>query len=156
VETDPDNSANHVLHLVQRRCRNAPQSPRDDLRQRAQHRRRQNLPGVLPSQVARGQQPLDIRLYFQSRSEDNRSAYAHPTWDAGRAQFHAHRQRGPDVWRLRPPSPPVPQPNQAVTVNASASDPAGVQAVTLWVVGSGRGWQQASMSPGSTAESVRL
>src|ERR1035437_6856562 len=48
-------------------------------------------------------------------------------------------------------SPIIPQPNQAVTVNVSASDPAGVQALTLWWSINGGAWPQAPMGPAPAA-----
>jgi hypothetical protein len=145
VDMDPDSPANHVLHLV---ATGGTETLHNHLETTYANGR--SITDGKTYQVSfrakwlAGNNYLNTRLYFNRVA--HRTVLPMPSQHGtpGRPNSTLTAHLGP-TFAAFGHSPIIPQPNQAVTVNASASDPAGVQALTLrWSVNGG-GWQQAPM-----------
>jgi hypothetical protein len=151
VETDPDNATNHVLHLVAT-------GPTETLHNHLEttYANSRAITDGMTYQVSfrakwlAGNNHLNTRLYFNRVAQTTvlPMPSLHGTPGAPNSTFT--NNIGP-TFAAFGHSPIIPQPNQAVTVSASASDPAGVQALTLWWSVSGGAWQQTPMLAGSAA-----
>ena len=145
VETDPGNPAGHVLHLV---ATGGTEHLHNHLETTYANGR--SLTDGKTYQVSfrakwlAGNNRLNTRLYFNRVAKTTvlPMPSQHGTPGGPNSTLTAHL--GP-TFAAFGHSPIIPQPNQAVTVNASASDPAGVQALTLWWSINGGAWQQAQM-----------
>jgi hypothetical protein len=153
VETDPDNPAGHVLHLV---ATGSTEALHNHLETTYANGR--SITNGKTYQISfrakwlAGNNRLNTRLYFNrvAKTTDLPMPSQHGTPGGRNSTFTAHL--GPTFAALGH-SPIIPQPNQAVTVNVSASDPAGVRAVTLWWSVNGGVWQQAPMLSAQVAAS---
>jgi hypothetical protein len=145
VETDPGNPAGHVLHLV---ATGGTEHLHNHLE--TTYASGRSLTDGKTYQVSfrakwlAGNNRLNTRLYFNRVAKTTvlPMPSQHGTPGGPNSTLTAHL--GP-TFAAFGHSPIIPQPNQAVTVNASASDPAGVQALTLWWSINGGAWQQAPM-----------
>ena len=151
VETDPGNPAGRVLHLV---ATGGTEHLHNHLETTYANGR--SITDGKTYQVSfrakwlAGNNFLNTRLYFNRVAKTTALPIPlqHGTPGGRNSKFIAHL--GP-TFAAFGHSPIIPRPNQAVTVNTSASDPGGVQAVTLrWSVNGGV-WQQAPMLPVSKA-----
>ena len=151
VETDPDNPANHVLHLV---ATGATETLHNHLETTYANGR--SITDGKTYQISfrakwlAGNNRLNTRLYFNRVAKTTVLPIPsqHGTPGARNSTFTTNM--GP-TFAAFGHSPIIPQPNQAVTVSASASDPAGVQALTLWWSVTAGVWRQAPMLAGPAA-----
>ena len=145
VDMDPDSPANHVLHLV---ATGGTETLHNHLETTYANGR--SITDGKTYQVSfrakwlAGNNYLNTRLYFNRVAHRTVLPMPSQPGTPGRPNSTLTAHLGP-TFAAFGHSPIIPQPNQAVTVNASASDPAGVQALTLrWSVNGGA-WQQAPM-----------
>ncbi|MEI7728412.1 MAG: lamin tail domain-containing protein [Verrucomicrobiota bacterium] len=152
VETDPDNAANHVLHLVAT-------GPTGHMHNHLETTLA-NTRAVTNGRVFRisfrakwlaGNNRLNTRLYFNRAAKTTvlPMAAQHGTPGARNSTYVSNL--GPTFGSFSH-SPVVPQPGEAVTISATASDPQGISQMKLWWATNGGAWQSSVMSPatGST------
>ena len=152
VEVDPDNAANHVLHLIATGAtthqHNHLETTYASSRQVTNGREYQVS---FRAKWLAGNNRLNTRLYFNrvARTFALPMPQAHGTPGALNSTFATNV--GPTFESLAH-SPIIPATNEPVTVRISASDPQGVSAVTLWWSTNFTAWQTVAMSPsGGTA-----
>jgi hypothetical protein len=147
VETDPDNPAGHVLHLV---ATGGTEHLHNHLETTYANGR--SITDGKTYQVSfrakwvAGNNRLNTRLYFNRVAKTTvlPMPLQHGTPGGRNSKFITHL--GP-TFAAFGHSPIIPQPNQTVTVSASASDPAGIQALSVWWSVNGGVWQQTPMLP---------
>jgi len=153
IDTDPTSPTNHVLHLV---ATGGTETLHNHLETTYANGRsitdgRMYLVSFRAKWIA-GNNYLNTRLYFNRVAQKTVLARPaqHGTPGARNSTLTAHL--GP-TFAAFGHSPIVPQPTQAVTVNASVSDPAGVKTLTLWWSVNGGTWQQTPMvaAPGASS-----
>lgn len=151
VETDPDNPANQVLHLVAT-------GPTDHMHNHLETTlaNGRSVTDGKSYQVSfrakwlAGNNRLNTRLYFNRVARTTALPRPSVHGTPGAANSRRVSNLGP-TFRDFGHGPVVPQPNQPVTVSVNASDPQGIAAVTLhWSVNGGT-WQTAPMSPSQAA-----
>ncbi|MGO8925383.1 MAG: lamin tail domain-containing protein [Limisphaerales bacterium] len=145
VDTDPDNPANHVLHLV---ATSATETMHNHLE--TTYANGLSITDGKTYQVSfrakwlAGNNYLNTRLYFNRVAQRTVLPMPSQHGTPGGPNSTLTPHLGP-TFAAFSHTPIVPQPSQAVTVNASASDSAGVQALTLWWSVNGGAWQQTPM-----------
>ncbi len=145
VEVDPDNPSNHVLHLIST-------GPTDHMHN---HLETTYAGGRVVTdgrtyQISfrakwlAGNNHLNTRLYFNrvARTTSLPMPLLHGTPGAPNSTYATNI--GPTFTALGH-SPIIPQPNSPVTISASAADPQGIKALTLWWSANGGAWQSAPM-----------
>ncbi len=151
VETDPDHPTGHVLHLV---ATGGTETLHNHLETTYANGR--SITDGKTYQVSfrakwlAGNNRLNTRLYFNRVAKTTvlPMPTQHGTPGGPNSTLTAHL--GP-TFATFGHSPIIPQPNQAVTVSASASDPAGIQAMTAWWSVNGGVWHQSLMLPAPAA-----
>jgi hypothetical protein len=147
VETDPNNPGGHVLHLV---ATGGTEHLHNHLETTYANSR--SITDGKTYQVSfrakwlAGNNRLNTRLYFNRVARTTVLPIPAQHGTPGRRNSTVTAHLGPTFANLGH-SPIVPQPNQAVTVSVSASDPAGVQTATLWWSVNGGAWRQTTMLP---------
>ena len=145
VDTDPANPANHVLHLV---ATGGTEHLHNHLE--TTYASSRSITDGKTYQVSfrakwlAGNNYLNTRLYFNRAPQKTVLPIPaqHGTPGAANSTLTAHL--GPTFASFGH-SPLVPQSTQAVTVNASVSDPAAIQTLVLWWAVNGGAWQQTPM-----------
>jgi hypothetical protein len=151
VEVDPDNPANHVLHLIAtgptEHMHNHLETTLAGGRAVANGREYQIS---FRAKWLGGNNRLNTRLYFNrvARTTALARPSRHGTPGARNSVFATNI--GPTFAALGH-SPVVPKPTEPVTVSVSASDPDGVSAVALRWSAAGGSWNTTPMLPGSPA-----
>ncbi|MDB6032186.1 MAG: hypothetical protein JWM16_2524, partial [Verrucomicrobiales bacterium] len=146
VEVDPDNSANHVLHLTAT-------GPTDHMHNHAET----TLAGGVSIVNGRdyqisfrakwlaGSRDLHTRLYFNRLPKVTTLQVPALNGTPGARNSRYLANAGPTYSGFRH-APAVPNPNQAVTVSVAAQDPDGIATMTLWWALDGGSWNQVPMS----------
>lgn len=153
VIVDPDNAANHVLHL---KATGPTEHMHNHLETtyaggRAIVEGREYQISFRAKWLA-GNHRLNTRLYFNRVAKTTVLPMPALRGTPGAPNSTLTANLGPTFEALSH-SPIIPQANQAVTVSANVSDPQGVTNVTVrWSVNGGA-WQSAPMSPGVAAAS---
>jgi hypothetical protein len=153
VEVDPANPANHVLHLVAAGSTDHMHNHLETTfaNNRAVVNGREYLVSFRAKWIS-GNNRLNSRLYFNRVART--TVLPRPTQHGtpGAPNSTLTTNLGPGFEALAH-APPVPQPNQPVTVSVNAADNQGVKSVTLWTSINGGTWQSQPMSPASGAAS---
>jgi hypothetical protein len=146
VEVDPDNPANHVLHLIST-------GPTDTMHNHLETTYTNGLQVTdgLTYQISfrakwlAGNNQLNTRLYFNrvARTTPLLMPALHGTPGGPNSAFVTNI--GPTFTSLSQ-NPVLPEPNTPVTVTVSAGDPQGVSGVGLWWAVNGGAWQITPMS----------
>ena len=152
VETDPDNAANHVLHLI---TRGWTYHIHDHLETTYANSRtvsdgRQYQVSFRAKWLA-GNNRLNTRLYFNRVAQTTVMPVPTQHGTPGARNSTYATNVGPTFTALGH-SPVVPQPNDLVTVSVSASDPQGVGAVSLWWSANGGAWNTTAMQPSGAGD----
>ena len=147
VEADPDNPANHVLHLV---ATGATEHMHNHLETtyaggRAVTDGRVYQVSFRAKWLA-GNNRLNTRLYFNRAAKTTLLPMPSQHGTPGARNSVYATNIGP-TFACFGHSPVIPKPNAPVTVSVSASDPQGVKAVTLWWAVDGGAWQTTPMLP---------
>ena len=153
VEVDPDNAANHVLHLVAT-------GPTDHMHNhlettfasgRAVADGRTYQVSFRAKWLA-GNNRLNTRLYFNRVARTTALPMPKLPGTPGAHNSRFAGNVGPTFDAFQH-GPVVPQPNQPVTISVGVADPQGVSAVTLRWAANGGAWQTLAMWPGGLAAS---
>ena len=149
VEVDPTNPANHVLHLVA-------SGPTDHMHNHLETTFANNRAVVngreyqisFRAKWLGGNNRLNTRLYFNRVAKTTVLPLPPRFGTPGAPNSTLTTNLGPTFEALSH-SPVVPLANQPITISVHASDPQGVQTLTLWTAVNGSGWQSRPMPPGA-------
>ncbi|HVY69499.1 MAG TPA: lamin tail domain-containing protein, partial [Verrucomicrobiae bacterium] len=147
VEADPDNAANHVLHLI---TTGAIGHMHDHLETTLANGRAvadgRTYQISFRAKWVAGNNRLNTRLYFNRLAQTTSLPRPAQRGTPGARNSTFTGNTGPNYFGLHH-SPLVPQPADPVTVNVAAFDPQGIQSMSLWWSVNGGGWQTISMTP---------
>jgi hypothetical protein len=153
VEIDPDNSANHVLHLTS----TAATGHQHDHLETTYANGRTVTDGKeyqisFRAKWLAGNNRLNTRLYFNRVAKTSVLAMPLIHGTPGRRNSTYISNAGP-TFRALTQSPIIPKSSDPVTISVSASDPQGVRDLTLWWSVNGAAWKSLPMTSGSSRDS---
>jgi hypothetical protein len=146
VEVDPDNAANHVLHVIST-------GPQEHMHNHIECYSISNRTIVTGREYqisyrARwlaGNNFFNTRLYFNRAARTTALPIASDNGTPGAPNSRLVPNLGPTFTGLKH-NPVVPQPGQSVTVQVAAQDPQGVAAAEVWWSSDGGPWSHAAMT----------
>ncbi|MDB6038978.1 MAG: CotH protein [Verrucomicrobiales bacterium] len=153
IEIDPDNSANHVLHLISTA---ATGHIHDHLE--TTYASGRTVTDGKEYQISfrgkwlAGNNRLNTRLYFNRVAKTSALPMPSIHGTPGRRNSTYISNSGP-TFRGLIHSPIVPKSSDPVSINVSARDPQGIRDVTLWWSLNGAAWKTVPMMPGSLKDS---
>ena len=144
IETDPDNSGNHVLHVIS-------SGPQEHMNNHIETTLGRSVTNGLLYEISfrarwiTGNHLLNTRLYFNRVARTTALPFPQLNGTPGAVNSVNATNIGP-TFSLFQHQPVVPQPGQPVTVFVRAQDAQGVSACAVWWSVNGGAWSNAPMT----------